>query len=895
MEQAGNTDVTFTMDVPAGDYRIEFFSNTVADPDFPGEGENYIGQVDVTSSGTGLQEFTATLPGTSHNNLALTATELEPATFSGFGSTSEFGTVGQPYLPKTDLQFDTVMQNSNVGLVAGDTVQYTITATNHGPDTFDLATLNSSNFDSDFLFTVLLPPEFAYSAISGPSITCTDLGAGSAGSVAFGTKFSNHTDYSVVTCAHTGGTSLLAAEQSVAYTLSAVVMQSRVTNLTTFTVGATPITDEDSAAYQDALAGSNDITTSTFSQTNNYNQTLYSHQYTTDLVAEKKLLNAENFALGNTLNYQVTIRNEGPDALDLSQVSDPTPGQGTELFYDILPPQLEYSSVSGDDIACFYGGLGSASMFGPVFANHSDYSILSCAYSGSGKTLHAGESLSYVIVATVVDDASPVFYNKILTTVIFGDPEQQTIGEIFNGGGDLLDGARDADVNNYAQAFSQPADVAVTKTLDNPQDVAAGAQLNYTITVTNAGPFSMDPRTLDASGFNPLLTSLFVDLLPPNLTHVSQSNPDLNCTWAGPGSAAIAGTLFNQHSDYSFLLCGYNPDGPITSLASGEVIKTTITTTTASNPDSFTNYVFTGGSPLDQDFIPYARLFSQGADVIDILLARSSNNILGASYIKPVPNNPGNSNGSGQSGSSNLAQTGQTVWIVVPSVTLLVALLAIFYLRKNSKFSTKTTQKSRSHGAARLNVNKRVFVGVAIVMVAAAGWGIFALTRTAQPVAERKIIYDSSEDNTSVEDQLVTIPKDAKSAVCDTVSRTKLEQILKQKTNGPRVSIPTTVTKEGQVSACAFIVDGVQPQGVASVIISTREFKSADAASSAYAILTKVSDKNRKTINNNAFYSTSAKQMVTIKDAKITTITVSLASNAATPDKSFFEQFLDLL
>jgi ribosomal protein L32E len=97
------------------------------------------------------------------------------------------------------------------------------------------------------------------------------------------------------------------------------------------------------------------------------------------------------------------------------------------------------------------------------------------------------------------------------------------------------------------------------------------------------------------------------------------------------------------------------------------------------------------------------------------------------------------------------------------------------------------------------------------------------------------------------------------------------------------------------VSACAFIVDGVQPQGVASVIISTREFKSADAASSAYAILTKVSDKNRKTINNNAFYSTSAKQMVTIKDAKITTITVSLASNAATPDKSFFEQFLDLL
>ena len=63
VEDGGNTEVIFTADLQAGDYRIEFFSNTVADPSGYGEGETYLGYVNITHDGNGLQEFNHTLSG----------------------------------------------------------------------------------------------------------------------------------------------------------------------------------------------------------------------------------------------------------------------------------------------------------------------------------------------------------------------------------------------------------------------------------------------------------------------------------------------------------------------------------------------------------------------------------------------------------------------------------------------------------------------------------------------------------------------------------------------------------------------------------------------------------------------------------------------------------------
>ena len=80
----GNVTVTFDLDVPAGTYRVEFFDNTAADGSGYGEGETFLGSVDV-SAGTGL---THVVPGASGDIITATATESLGG--GNYGSTSEF-------------------------------------------------------------------------------------------------------------------------------------------------------------------------------------------------------------------------------------------------------------------------------------------------------------------------------------------------------------------------------------------------------------------------------------------------------------------------------------------------------------------------------------------------------------------------------------------------------------------------------------------------------------------------------------------------------------------------------------------------------------------------------------------------------------------------------------
>ncbi len=85
----GTLTADFRLDVPAGDYRIEFFKNPGgAHSSGNGGGEAYASAKTITHGGTGIEAFTHTFPGSSGDIITATTTEE----FGGptYGSTSEF-------------------------------------------------------------------------------------------------------------------------------------------------------------------------------------------------------------------------------------------------------------------------------------------------------------------------------------------------------------------------------------------------------------------------------------------------------------------------------------------------------------------------------------------------------------------------------------------------------------------------------------------------------------------------------------------------------------------------------------------------------------------------------------------------------------------------------------
>jgi hypothetical protein len=85
-----NADGTITVNGalssdPVTDYRIDFYSNTKADPSNYGQGEKYIGSINVTTGSGGVVTFTFTSTAAVPNSYAITSTATNPN-----GSTSEF-------------------------------------------------------------------------------------------------------------------------------------------------------------------------------------------------------------------------------------------------------------------------------------------------------------------------------------------------------------------------------------------------------------------------------------------------------------------------------------------------------------------------------------------------------------------------------------------------------------------------------------------------------------------------------------------------------------------------------------------------------------------------------------------------------------------------------------
>jgi hypothetical protein len=81
--------VYFDLDVPKGDYRIEFFANpSAADPSGNGEGEVFAGATTIAHTGSGIESFGHTFPGTVGD--ISTSTTTEELAGPAYGASSEF-------------------------------------------------------------------------------------------------------------------------------------------------------------------------------------------------------------------------------------------------------------------------------------------------------------------------------------------------------------------------------------------------------------------------------------------------------------------------------------------------------------------------------------------------------------------------------------------------------------------------------------------------------------------------------------------------------------------------------------------------------------------------------------------------------------------------------------
>ncbi len=251
-EGGGNTHVAYSLDVPAGNYRIEFFSNDSPDPSGYGEGQTFLGYQNITSAGTGSQAYSIILAGTSLQNISSTTTEIDGSS-DGFGSTSEFSAIAEQRPDVSDLSLTkTLVDPQNV--TPGGTIHYDLTLTNNGYSPADLSTLNGGGGGNPFqsVFIDFLPPELTFISSSNPDITCTDAGTVITGLIAV-----HHSDWHTIACFYTGSDGIMQEGGTFTTTFSLNVANDSDLNFVNYALGGAYFaTDPDSIAIGNALDSS---------------------------------------------------------------------------------------------------------------------------------------------------------------------------------------------------------------------------------------------------------------------------------------------------------------------------------------------------------------------------------------------------------------------------------------------------------------------------------------------------------------------------------------------------------------------------------------------------------------------------------------------------------------
>ena len=125
-------EIAGTLDSEANaDYRIEFFANTVGDPDGAGEAERYLGFVSSTSDSGGLASFSTTLASVVAEGEFITATATHETGLDDYGNSSEFSTNEVANGPNTS---PVISQSPALSAAENQTAVDTINATDADAD-----------------------------------------------------------------------------------------------------------------------------------------------------------------------------------------------------------------------------------------------------------------------------------------------------------------------------------------------------------------------------------------------------------------------------------------------------------------------------------------------------------------------------------------------------------------------------------------------------------------------------------------------------------------------------------------------------------------------------------------------------------------------------------------
>lgn len=442
-----DSDISYLLDVPAGDYRIEFFSNDTPDDSGNGQGQTFIGSQNVTSTGSGSQSFVATVSGNAHSNVFATTTEINPDTFSGFGPTSEFGDHVSPPPAYVDIGLTKVLTNPQ-DMAQSATLTYDFTYTNHGPDAYDLTQhgipLATPQLLTDFVHPDLLPlnalgagpvPDSYFIDVGNNDLTCLWGGSGSSALLLGETV---NPEYGIVVCWYTGADTELPDNGEISLSIDFQVANDSQLAFSNYGFVPSVGVDPDASTLldlfedypYDLLGVMRDPRAATVNN-------LAIARSSTDVGVTAQMVNPQDFAPGATIYYDVTLTNRGPAAVNIADYANMDMNLLTGAYFG---QYLTLVGSTNPGILCGSAGPGSIAFWGLAAQDHQEYQLFACVDSGSGEVIAPGGTYTIRLQLTVGQNPPSTIGFYAANASVFGDPGALSlVYSIGTATGDILD------------------------------------------------------------------------------------------------------------------------------------------------------------------------------------------------------------------------------------------------------------------------------------------------------------------------------------------------------------------------------------------------------------------------------------------------------------------------